>query len=588
MRTVIKKFLEKEISFEYINEDFDYDFDKLCDDIQFDLEFKKFLSFYNSVFYHDNRFVTIFNSNEIRVKKCDLEAIFSLYFYAKNNDLKYQKNLIEDFLYTYQITINTNEYRDNYTKYQESKDEFNEIVNNLNIRKEFFTTIPDDLYTFYKELIQFGLSKDEFIDGETLLKIFNNLKLANINYNELIDMFIKENKNIYNIIMFDKEKTKHVDTYIAYIVDSIDEFGGYNYAKEIMFELDKCKCLDETINDSIINKYINVTNSLVNKLEPKDYSFIKGLSEIDNLKKEFIFILKNIESLNGQQKEKIRECLSRLLKIKRYIISDEDYVHSEMHESSYEQKIPKEEAESYRNSLMENSLRLYNASRVKFTEEMGLALEMYSNYPLSSLVSRFTIDSKREIYALRVEERKKIDDDNFKEYFDKIGCKYTNEHPDLTNKLYSNYYEELLKYMSTTFNLHQSLLLWMITKQDFDDLIKDLKESIGYTFENKYAMIVSNILAIEVNVIKILEKYEIEISKDGFTNLNKLFKLCQTDEENINGIMYLNYILYEKSGMNLRNNVMHGTLINESLEIPLIVSFSGLIFISWLLKKEIE
>ena len=46
--------------------------------------------------------------------------------------------------------------------------------------------------------------------------------------------------------------------------------------------------------------------------------------------------------------------------------------------------------------------------------------------------------------------------------------------------------------------------------------------------------------------------------------------------------MYLNYILYEKSGLNLRNNAMHGTLINETLTVPLIVTFSGLIFISWL------
>ena len=46
--------------------------------------------------------------------------------------------------------------------------------------------------------------------------------------------------------------------------------------------------------------------------------------------------------------------------------------------------------------------------------------------------------------------------------------------------------------------------------------------------------------------------------------------------------MYLNYTLYEKSGMNLRNNMMHGNLINTDLSIPLLVSFSGLIFVSWL------
>ena len=124
--------------------------------------------------------------------------------------------------------------------------------------------------------------------------------------------------------------------------------------------------------------------------------------------------------------------------------------------------------------------------------------------------------------------------------------------------------------------MHQNILISTISKSDFKSIIKELKESIGYDFNNEYAIV----------VIKILERNNLAVCKDGFTNLNNLFELYKDDESKVDGIMYLNYILYEKSGLNLRNNIMHGTLINEQLLTSLVVTFSGLIFISWLLNEK--
>ena len=125
----------------------------------------------------------------------------------------------------------------------------------------------------------------------------------------------------------------------------------------------------------------------------------------------------------------------------------------------------------------------------------------------------------------------------------------------------------------------------MISKEDFKNIIDNLKKEINFNFDNEYAVVVSNVLAIETNVIKLLRKNNMSISKDGFENLNNLFELYKGNIENADGLMYINYILYEKSGVNLRNNIMHGTLINENLTMPLMVSFSCLIFISWLLHE---
>ena len=80
-----------------------------------------------------------------------------------------------------------------------------------------------------------------------------------------------------------------------------------------------------------------------------------------------------------------------------------------------------------------------------------------------------------------------------------------------------------------------------------------------------------------------MSKNNIKYTKDPIKNLDLLFAKYQNNKIARNGIMYLYYSLYEKSGPNLRNKAMHGTLINEDLSIPLLISFSGLIFSNWLL-----
>ena len=336
--------------------------------------------------------------------------------------------------------------------------------------------------------------------------------------------------------------------------------------------------------NQILNKYVDIVNRLCRKLVDKQYSFIQGLSEIENLKKELIYILQNIESLNDRQKEKIRECLSYLLRLKRYLLSDEIYVNSEMHEMEFKQSIPSKEVDNFRNSLLNNKFSLYAASKVRFTADVGHALESYAKYPLQSIVSMYHIDSVGQVYSTGIEEKNKINS-NFKKYYDQKGEDYTKNHPKLMNKLSQNYYEELLRYLSKTFLMQQNLTLSVLGHDDFRKIINELKDSISYQNDNDYSVVVSNILAIETDVLKLLQRNNLNISQDGYSNLNALFE-TYSDEDKKDGIMYLNYILYEKSGLNLRNKMMHGVMINSNLDIALLVTFSGLIFVSWILNDK--
>lgn len=584
MKKLLKSFLEENIATDYSNEKFDYNFnDNVSIDI-FNTEFKKFLGLYNSIFYHNNRFVTVFNSYEIRMPKIDIKHIFDLYLYAQRRDLKYEKTLLIEFLYTYFNTINTKEYKQDYKRYNESKKDFKLVLDELNLTKVFFTSVIDEIYAFYKQLFNYGIKNEVFIDAEIINRVFNNINHKKEYNDELINLLVNNKNNLYNIIKYDNKINEHIETYLNYIIDSLEHFGGYNYAKDVLFELDKTKNLKEDKLNQILNKYIDIVNQLCRKLADKQYGFIQGLSEIENLKKELIYIIQNIESLNDRQKERIRQCLSYLLRLKRHLLSDEIYVNSEMHEMEYKQIIPNKKVDDFRNSLLNNKFSLYAASKVRFTADIGNALESYAKYPLQSIISMFRIDSVEQVYSTGIEEKNRTNS-NFKKYYDQKGEDYTKNHPRLMNKISQNYYEELLRYLSKTFLMQQNLILSVLGRNDFRKIVSELKNSISYQNDNDYSIVVNNILAIETNVLNLLKRNNLDILSDGYSNLNALFEIY-SDEDKKDGIMYLNYILYEKSGLNLRNKMMHGVMINSNLDIALLVTFSGLIFVSWLLNDK--
>ena len=277
--------------------------------------------------------------------------------------------------------------------------------------------------------------------------------------------------------------------------------------------------------------------------------------------------------------------MNNLLALKRYLISDDDYVKSEMFERKYTQEIPTGEVDKIRNEILKNNYLLYNYSKIDFIKQVEIALDNYSKFALLSIVKRVTIDSKKQIYETNIEEKTNKKNNNFKSYFDELGKKYTEGNKELVNKLGQDYYEELLRNLKNYFFTQQNLIISMIGKDNLSNIFKNLKMGVNYDFNNDYASVVSNVLAIEANIIKIIENKRLEKTSDGFTNLNILFESCKENKNWINGLMYLNYTLYEKSGLNLRNNIMHGNLINTDLTIPLIVSFSGLIFTSWMLNE---
>lgn len=558
---------------------------------QFSNEYQKFLSYKDFCFYHNNELLTVFNSYCFSFKDSDIKQMFKLYEYANENDLTNELIDISEFLLTYFRSLNTDYYAKNYAKYKKAIDVFIDISSKIGIKKKdlfFKSAFLDRINDFYVSVINHALSNDKFISPKLINRMCNNLcymSLYDPYGKELIELLCENSLSLNYLILFDKKSLTHKDKYLAKVFDELDDNYGYSNANDLINKMDKNTLLNDEDLSNIINKYVDKTNNVTDDALLKEKDFIQLLASIDTLKEEINFLLSNIENFNESHKSKLHECLINILSSKRYIIDDENYTMKNMKSFEYKMEIPREDINRIGEELKTSKFKLYSNSTINFKKSVGESLELYAKHPVSYMLNSFHVDNEHQIYKKDLENSGQH---IFKKHFDEIGENYTISHKDLLNKLDSGYYEQLLKYLATTFLSTQSLLI-SVLGDTFQEVISSLKKEVPCEVESDYAVIARNIIAIEANFIKILTRNNLNASPtgDGKQNLFTIAEYYKKDDFKMNGLMYLYYTLYEEFGLNLRNNIMHGSLISkDNLYAELLVTFSGLIFISWLTNEK--
>lgn len=547
---------------------------------KFDEEFNKFIYLVDSTYYENNKMVTAINSLDIIIPKKLLKHFIKLYVYSSNNNLEQQKYIIADFLLTYYNTIQEN--KKEQQKYKKIEKQYIKLMEEFKLRT-FYKQFVDECSIFYPLVTEYGIKQDLYIAPEVVTKMINNIRNKN-KRNLLIEKLLKSNKYYFIIIKYDQNVTNHKSSYLNFIIEILRQDNSLNDINGILKVLINNNSLVDKEIKNIVNLYITKTNNLCNKYKKKTEKFIGYLSETETLKNNLIEVL-NIEKLNKKYKDKLHECIINILSLKRYILLDEEYIISDMHEFNATTTISNEIIEQFIKEIEENKYKLYSTSSLDFDKSVEDSVKNYSEHAIHSLFQNYTIDSKTQTYFTNdayITEYKY----SFEKYYERIGEEYTKKNYDkLLNKIGKGYYIEMLRDLSQTFNMHQSITLSILGEERFASIISELKKEIGNEKNNDYQSIVGNILAIEVNINKLLTKNNKKYTENMVSNLDVLFETYIDNKKARNGIMYLYYSLYEHTGLNLRNKAMHGTLFNEDLKIPLLVSFSGLIFTSWLLNE---
>lgn len=579
----VADYLSTFIDYDELNEEFDYSFNlKSTNDIALH-ELHKFNKVYKSFFFYQNRLVYMINNYEIVLKKDDLNQMINLYLYFKD-DNKNNTYLIAEFLLSYYNTISSQEYAKNVKNSKKIKDEFRDTISSFSQLKKPIIEFYDLSYELYNKIIDYSIKNEDVFIGDILDRLCINMKLKNDKKNIIIEKLLKNSIYPMTVIKYDNMVKCHVDFYERYITDILKKETYYNYPENILYILNNKKILKKEILNLVLNDIITKINIIQDKSTVPSENFIQILSEIDEIIKLINRFLNKLVSIESEQVEKMHECLNNILYIKRMVVADTEKMNSQMQEFTYEQTIPNKKISEFVESINKNIGSLYGYSSGNFTKRLNQSLENYSKYPISYVFNSFSIDSEAQIYQKSDDG---IENSIFKKYYDTKGKEYTENHSELRNILTKDYYNQLIKYMRNSFISEQKfMILFFDIKEGKNSLIDKLIKKGNYVLKNNYIILAENVIATESIIIKIMKNKNLNYTKSGFSNLNVLAKQYYSDDIYFNGLMYINYILYEKQGLNIRNNISHGNYFKRNIEVELLTTFCALIFLNNLLRKE--
>lgn len=579
----IKEYLETFIECDTLNEKFDYSINNESSPDIYLKELKKFNNTYNSFFMNKGRLVFMINNYEIILREEDLKQILKLFiFYKKSNsDNCY---LIAEFLLSYFNTINSKEYKKNVSNYKEIKDTFKKIILSNNEDKNILSTFKQMSFKLYNKIIDYGAHKDNFFLGDILERAcinFNNDKLLKA---KIIKKLLENNVYPSKVILYDESIKENFEYYKKYLLD-YENYSIYSrFPDEMLYILDKNGLLKNSIIKLIINNIVDRTNMLQEKCDDEHENFIQIISEIDYLKSFLNNALNRLTMLSCCHKKKMHKCLINLLYMKRVLVSDEDRINSQMQEFKYEQVIPKGKIEEFVNAVNDNITVLYSSSVCNFEKELEQSLNTYAKYPMSYIFSSYNIDSDSQTY-LKSEDG--FVDSVFMNYYDEKGKIFTNKNTNLQNILTKGYYIQLIKYLKQQFISYQQYIIsFFDLKEGKRSLIDKLIKQGNFKLYNDYVILALTVIQIENSIIDLLKIKGKNITNNGFNNLNELAKEYTNDDFNFNGLMYINYILYEKHGLNIRNNIAHGNYFGKNIDIQILTTICAIILINGLLRKE--
>lgn len=579
----IANYLSTFIDYSELNEEFDYSFNlNSTNDIALQ-ELHKFNKIYKSFFFYKNRLVYMINNYEIVLKKDDLIQIINLYLYFKDNN-KNNTYLIAEFLLSYYNTISSQEYAKNVENSKKTKNEFRDILSSFSQLKKPIIEFYDLSYELYTRIIDYSIKNEDIFIGDILDRICINMKLKADKKEIIVEKLLKNGIYPMTVIKYDNIVNCHVDFYERYIIDILKRETYYNYPENILYILNNKQLLKKEILNLVLNDIITKINVIQDRVTNPSANFIQILSEIDEIIKLINRLLNKLIAIESEQVKKMHECLNNILYIKRMVVADTEKMNSQMQEFTYEQAIPNSKISEFVESINKNIGSLYCFSSGNFIKRLNQSLENYSKYPTSYIFNSFSIDSEAQVYQ---KSNDGIENSIFKKYYDSKGKKYTVNHSELRNILTEGYYNQLIKYMRDSFMNEQKLIIsFFDIKEGRNSLIEKLIKKGNYVLENNYIILAENVIIIEGMIIKIMKNKKLNYTKSGISNLNVLAKEYYSDDIYFNGLMYINYILYEKQGLNIRNNISHGNYFKRNVEVELFTTFCALMFLNNLSRKE--
>ena len=568
------------------NEKYNFNFD-INNDEEFENEFQKFICTYNYYFFssNENGIYTFINSHPCFMNENQLNFLNKLIDGANKRGKSVYGKMILEFLLIYYNSLDSYSHNNRI-----SKDEVNKykiiLLKTISIN-DFNSNIIDKVISFYENIINYvQLKKIKINISEKERILFNIQKYINRNKRavRILDEFISEREGLIFLFKYDKRVCQHLDIYKEFCMDTA--LVGYenDAVIEVFTSVLNKGLFDDSFIKDFINRIIIKTNSIITVINSSEEEYLQIISNIEQTIKNLNNLINN-DKLDIKYKEKIKECILKVLHIKRNYIKKKEYT-TNFSKHQYEFTIPKGELDKIKEDIILSFAKLYNHTRIDFTKELEFAIKSYSENAILYHVTTINIYDN-DVY--KIESDYKFNN-KYKVYYDKIGKEYVIKNQSkLLNILDKNYFEVMLNYIKTTYMMQIGIIKELLNEQDMRKMKDDIYNSRiykGHKIENLYIEMMTQIVGIEANIFKLAEQNGIK-NNNTENMLEDLFDLFKDNSIYRNGFMYIYYILYCKRGFELRNKVAHGEILwKDDYKEELLMIYSCMIIINYIVGEE--
>lgn len=580
-------YLKKYGNINILKEKINLNFDQMCSDFEFKKEFSRFLHFTQSFFTKDGILLTSFNSYCYPLDK-EIPYLYNLFNKSLNMKDSIYSQYISEYLVSYNRSLNSIKYKSEIKSINEFKEKFYCYFE----KKDFYGKgyIFERCLLFYVRLTNYTKKSKTLIFDDKIKRIFENIGNKNPQEHKIIfNNIILNGRFLDQLIIFDYNIDDHLKQYEDYIIKNCNlSFGGDRSLDLILF-LDKKNKLSEESLLIFFNKLIDIFNNIIVKGLNREDNIIQSLAEIDDAVKTLEKLKKiDYNKFEKDFKSKINECTIKILNIKREITGDKSYVMKDMHESRFEIKIDNNISKLIKD-INNNILYLYVYFRIDFNNELERSIKLFSDHPMSKMFTNYSIDDKKQTYK----KNPLIKKSTYKNYYDKKGKQIVERDKNsLNNLLQKDYYETMLQDCNH-FLLSSVNLIVLQLAEGYNSIKSIIREQLNYTdviFDNDYIIISDILIRIEYEIFNIynlngLENIDL---KEPERLLENLFAFYSENDEYRNGLMMVNYYLYEKNGLDLRNRFMHGEMLHKDLKEEMIIVSSCVIFLIYMKEKIIN
>ncbi len=539
---------------------------------------KKFYNLLDYTYLKDGIMLYIYN-DYILTFDFKFKEIKDIYDYAKENQLFHVCNYLADFLTSYHYSLESNTYKQS-QNYDCIKKEFYKFFD----RKEFYGDgmYLEHSYDYYKDFIackNFEYDHNFFCDR--LYKLYNKNNI-HPRYNELFEYILNNDNLLLKIIEFDPNCKQNASIYNTNIIDGFKEtnINGYHYDAIINLTLKMYykDILDENSFITVCNNLIKSVNKITEMMNNEIKNTVLFISDVDQIL-NYLNQIKRCQRYYDIYKLTIEKCIKTLLYCKRRYLKS-DSVNCGLEKFQYEFNPNSDEIERIKEDLSNNLQTIFLYLKVDFDQMLTIAIKTFSESPVPMLVQYVCLDSEQGTYMNWDNDF----DSSFSKYYHEKGIQIVESLSDeLDNVYHGNYYYLMLRHLSTTFTFSGSIIATTFKKFLDDNLeeyiCKNFLEETDLVFQNDYVLCCYLIICIEQLICEQIENIQLKCNFQNMSaNIENLFDYCKDNKLSRDIYMFVYYVLYERYGLNYRNNFMHGNFIHKkNLTVELLYLFSCLI-----------